>query len=207
MEGDLAPQADVLLNPARLWTRAEVLVRPCPVPREPGVYAWYFREIPPDVPTEGCRQAFGGTLLYAAISPKKPPSAQNLRSRIRYHYTGNAEGSTLRLTLGCLLERRLGICLCRVGSGKRRTFADGEDRLSEWMAHNALVIWHPIAEPWILEEHLIATLSLPLNLDQNRQHAFHARLSALRREAKDRANASPVRSARPVSARPNDADH
>jgi hypothetical protein len=61
--------------------------------------------------------------------------------------------------------------------------------------------------PWILEEHLIATLSLPLNLDQNRQHAFHARLSALRREAKDRANASPVRSARPVSARPNDADH
>jgi len=118
------------------------------VPREPGVYAWYFRETPPDVPTEGCRQAFGATLLYAGISPKKRPSTQNLRSRIRYHYTGNAEGSTLRLTLGCLLERRLGICLCRVGSGKRRTFADGEDRLSEWIAHNALVIWHPIAE-WI----------------------------------------------------------
>jgi len=52
MEGDLAPQADVLLNPARLWTRAEVLVRPCPVPREPGVYAWYTLEL-----TERLKQA------------------------------------------------------------------------------------------------------------------------------------------------------
>jgi hypothetical protein len=35
---------------------------------------------------------------------------------IRYHYTGNASGSTLRLTLGCLLAERLGIQLRRVGA-------------------------------------------------------------------------------------------
>ena len=96
MERDVAPQAEALLNPARLWTRSEVLVRDCPVPREPGVYAWYFREIPPGVPTTDCRQALGATLLYVGISPKKPPSGQDLRRRIRYHYCGNAEGSTLR---------------------------------------------------------------------------------------------------------------
>jgi hypothetical protein len=79
-----------------------------------------------------------------------------------------------------------------VGSGKRRTFADGEERPSDWMAQNAVVTWLPTPEPWLLEEQLIATVSLPLNLDQNRQHAFQARLSALRREAKARANASPV---------------
>jgi hypothetical protein len=152
------------------------------------VYAWYFREVPPYVPTTDCRQALGATLLYVGISPKRPPSGQDLRSRIRSHYCGNAEGSTLRLTLGCLL----GIPLRRVGSGRRRTFADGEERLSGWMAQNALVTWRPAPAPWLLEEQLIGSVSLPLNLDQNRQHAFHARLSALRREAKARADALPV---------------
>ena len=90
-ERRMAPQADALLNPSRLWTRSEVLVRDCPVPPEPGVYAWYFREVPPGVPTADCRRAFDATLLYVGISPKRPPSGQDLRRRIRYHYCGNAE--------------------------------------------------------------------------------------------------------------------
>jgi hypothetical protein len=36
-----------LLFPQRLWSRAEVLAHPCPVPRSGGVYAWYFRQLPP----------------------------------------------------------------------------------------------------------------------------------------------------------------
>jgi hypothetical protein len=51
----------------------------------------------------------------------------------------NAEGSTLRLTLGCLLADELGIELRRVGSGKRFTFSTGEKRLSEWMEANARI--------------------------------------------------------------------
>ncbi|WP_374939609.1 GIY-YIG nuclease family protein [Streptomyces sp. UH6] len=47
-----------------------------------------------------------------------PTSTQNLRKRVRYHCRGNAAGSTLRLTLGCLP----GLELRRVGSGKRMTF-------------------------------------------------------------------------------------
>ncbi|MFF9819052.1 GIY-YIG nuclease family protein [Streptomyces sp. NPDC014006] len=31
-------------------------------------------------------------------------STQNLRKRVRYHYRGNAAGSTLRLTLGAVAE-------------------------------------------------------------------------------------------------------
>jgi GIY-YIG catalytic domain len=46
------------------------------------------------------------------------------------HYTGNAEGSTLRKTLGCLLANELGIQLWRVGSGNRMTFIEGEQALS-----------------------------------------------------------------------------
>jgi hypothetical protein len=43
---------------------------------------------------------------------------------------GNAEGSTLRLSSGCILAEQLGIQLRRVGSGKRLTFGTGEQRLS-----------------------------------------------------------------------------
>jgi hypothetical protein len=43
-----------LLSPTRLWTRSDILQQPCPIPASPGVYAWYFKQIPPLVPTEGC---------------------------------------------------------------------------------------------------------------------------------------------------------
>jgi hypothetical protein len=47
-----------------------------------------------------------GSLQYVGIAPRhmRPRvSRQSLRTRIRYHFRGNAAGSTLRLTLGCLL--------------------------------------------------------------------------------------------------------
>ena len=189
--------ADDLLNPHQLWFRHEVLSRPSPIPKSPGVYAWYFRGLE-SVPSGSCRAAHGHRLLYIGISPSAPPSngkapsSQSLQSRVRYHYSGNAEGSTLRLTLGCLLANDLGIELRRVGSGKRMTFSTGEARLSEWMEENARVVWHVCSEPWRLEEELIASADLPLNLDQNRHHAFHSALSQIRREAKARARELPV---------------
>lgn len=128
-----------LLAPLHLFTREEVLMRPSPVPASAGVYAWYFNKVPDGVPIQGCHTFEGHTLLYVGISPKKPSadgltmSRQSLRTRIRYHYRGNAYGSTLRLTLGSLLAPELGIRLRRVGSGTRLTFSAGEGTLSEWM--------------------------------------------------------------------------
>jgi hypothetical protein len=174
--------AEQLTDPPRLWSRQEVLTTEC-VPRTPGLYAWYFRDVPPSVPTEGCVVRYGATLLYAGIAPKAPPqngkpaSGRTLWHRVRYHMRGNACGSTLRLTLGCLLQMPLGLELRRVGSGTRRTFADGEATVSDWMDAHAFVCWMEATEPWLLEAQLIASVSLPLNLDQNRNHAFHATLS------------------------------
>jgi hypothetical protein len=119
-------------------------------------------------------------------------SRQTLRFRIRYHYRGNAEGSTLRLTLGCLLSERLGLQLRRVGSGRRLTFADGEPALSAWMADNAYVAWVEASGPWAAEHELIAAVDLPLNLDQNRRNAFHADLTRRRAQARAAARALPV---------------
>ena len=79
-----------------------------------------------------------------------------------------------------------------VGSGKRRTFARAETKLNQWMAENARVSRVETDNPVALEEHLIKTLVLPLNLDQNDRSAFHAELSELRKKAKARAMALSV---------------
>jgi hypothetical protein len=162
------------------------------------VYAWYFRKLEGIVPSVDCLACSEFRLLYIGISPSAPPSngkfpsKQSLHHRLRYHMRGNAEGSTLRLSLGCILAEQLGIQLRRVGSGNRLTFAAGEQRISEWLEDNARVAWFPCAEQWTVEEHLISTLYLPLNLDQNSRCGFHPVLSQLRQDAKRRARELPI---------------
>jgi hypothetical protein len=184
--------ATTLVETAPLWTWSRLKSNPTVPPRSPGVYAWFFRRLPRDVPTRGCVRRGGRTLLYVGISPTSTESSETLRSRIHYHFRGNAEGSTLRRTLGCLLESTLGTCLRRVGSGRRRTLGRKESVLTQWMSRNAAVAWVETREPRLLERHLIQTLSLPLNIDGNRVHPFHAHLRALRDAARRRAAALPV---------------
>jgi len=186
-----------LIHPEKVYSRDEVLQLNGPVPEAPGVYAWFFKEIPSMVPLENCVIHGGLHLLYVGVSPSKPPgqgrlSSQNLSKRIKYHYMGNAEGSTLRLTLGCLLSESLGIELRRVGSGKRMTFSTGESLLSDWMSENAFVAWVVNSEPWRLEDYIIRRLSLPLNLIGNEKHPFQRTLISVRRQAKRRAQARSI---------------
>ncbi|MFD8270365.1 GIY-YIG nuclease family protein [Streptomyces althioticus] len=180
-------EATTLASPDRLWSAQEVLTRPSPVPAAAGVYGWHFKE-PPHLELDA------GRLLYVGIAPRymaNRTSTQNLRKRVRYHYRGNAAGSTLRLTLGCLL----GLELRRVGSGNRMTFGKaGEAALSQWMADNAQVCWAEQKEPWTSESQLITELDLPLNLDQNRHNAFHSRLKEIRAQARERARKLPISS-------------
>lgn len=187
-----------LLRPATLYTRDEVLARPCPVPAEPGVYAWYFDRPPGGIPLDDVHSVNGWSLLYVGISPRAPrrdgtsASRQSMRSRLRYHYRGNAYGSTLRLTLGSLLAKELGIGLRRVGSGTRLTFSEGEAELSEWMSVHARACWLLTGQPWTIESELIRQLVLPLNLDQNLHSPFRAALSAARANQRAIARSLPV---------------
>ncbi|MGX5184424.1 GIY-YIG nuclease family protein [Streptomyces avermitilis] len=138
-----------------------------------GVCGWHFEQAPhPDLDA--------GRLLYVGIAPRymaNRTSTQNLRKRVRYHYRGNAAGSTLRLTLGCLL----GLEMRRVGSGKQMTFGkSGEMALTHWTADNARVRWVEQDETWAMESQFVSQFDLSLNLDQNRHNAFHGRLKELR---------------------------
>ncbi|SDC13281.1 GIY-YIG nuclease family protein [Actinokineospora iranica] len=92
-----------LRRPERLWTRDEVHVRPSPVPAVPGVYGWHFTSAPHE-------SLDGGRLLYVGVAPRQ------IRGPVRQHFRGNAAGSTLRLTLGCLL----GLELRQVGVAGQR---------------------------------------------------------------------------------------
>jgi len=127
------------------------------------VYAWYFDEVPPGISGIGCHRLGDRALLYVGISPKEPPtmvrgpSRQTLRTRLRTHYAGNAAGSTLRLTLGCLLRPSLRIELRRVGSGGRYTFTNpGEQSLDKWITQHAFVAWIETGRPW--EANVICSL-------------------------------------------------
>ena len=185
-----------LINPKILYSRSAVLAKPCLVPQEPGAHAWFFKEVPVNVPTVGCITKGDLTLLYVGVSPDevgKPDSKQTLRKRITSHYRGNAERSALRRSLGILLTGQSNFPLRRVGKGKRMTFTRlGEQWLDEWMEANAFVCWVKHLTPWELEDELLGTLSLPLNIKGNRDHIFADKLSQLRKDAIRQARNMPV---------------
>jgi hypothetical protein len=60
------------------------------------------------------------------------------------------------------------------------------------MADNALVCWVVQQEPWKLEDLLVATLDLPLNLQGNSRHPFAEQLRSVRAAAREHARALPV---------------
>ena len=157
-----------LISPTKLFSRAEILSKPSPIPNISGLYGWYFNKLPPLVPSDGCVKFKDLILLYIGISPdkiNKPDSRQNLRKRITNHYKGNAEGSTLRRTLGILLSEESNFPLRRVGSGRRMTFThNGEQWLDNWLESNAFVCWVENSNPREIEDKLFQTLSLSLNI-------------------------------------------
>jgi hypothetical protein len=171
-----------LLYSARLYRRSELKNSPSLPPPSPGVYGWFFRRVPPEVPTDLCVAREGAVLLYVGISPKNDTSGGSLRRRLQLHFEGNAESSTFRQTLGCLLEAELGTALRRDGSGNK-TFGEKESILSDWIADNTMVAWITTPKPWLLEDHLLKTLSLPLNIEWNARHPFSAQLKELRKKA------------------------
>jgi len=183
----LSEHLQSLINCSELYSRREILSTTSLPPSTPGVYAWFFKDIPGNAVVDGCVTKGPLTLLYVGISPDKigkPNSRQNLRRRITTHFQGNAEGSTLRRSLGVLLAGESVYPLRRVGSGKRMTLThSGEQWLDDWMTENAFVCWLEHQSPWEFEDELLGSLSLPLNIKGNRDHPFARVLTEARIQA------------------------
>ncbi len=184
---EIAELGQKLVYSSRLYRWSELKNNPTLPPRSPGVYAWFFERVPPTVPVDSCVVRDESTLLYVGISPKNDKTKGTLQDRLWSHFEGVAEFSTLRTTLGCLLEVELGTILRRVNSGKTQTFVEKESALSGWMADNARIAWIETPKPWVLEDHLLKALSLPLNIQGNAKHPFCVRLKEFRKTAIQRA--------------------
>jgi hypothetical protein len=172
--------ASKLIHPDRILSADEVLGFHCPIPRVRGVYSWYFRTLPPLIqPGECVRYQDGYYLLYVGISPRKPSKAtgkgsgQTIRDRIRNHYKGNVDASTLRYTLASLLRGDLNLVFGQYNGQARYTIGPGEKVLSLWMAKNAFVTWMQHDQPWEVEDILIRDLDLPLNIQGNSHNPNH----------------------------------
>ena len=175
---------DTLSDANALHSRQDVLSRPCPVPPVPGLYAWYFTDLP-NAPLREVPTAAPFRLAYIGIAPGRSESRATLRSRIRQHLKGNASTSTLRLTLGCLLASAQGLRLKPTGPTRRLTWGPaGELALSSWLDLNARVAWIAGAEPWVVEPEIVQGMEPPLNLQHNGGHPFYGELMEFRREAR-----------------------
>ena len=177
-----------ILYPDKFWNSEELLSFDSPLPEKPGVYAWYFSSYPSAIPIHKVYYYQDLPLLYIGVAPSRPDSKSNLKKRIRQHLRSNAYGSTLRLTLGCLL----GLELRRVSTTRMTFTKSGEQWLSEWLSKNAFVVWQQGDNPWYLEKQILTALSLPLNLRGNEAHSFYPILTELRQQAKRRAQDLPI---------------
>jgi hypothetical protein len=68
----------------------------------------------------------------------------------------------------------------------------GEQWLDNWMEENAFVCWVKHPAPWELEEELLGTLSLPLNIKGNKDQLFSDELNRLRKHAIRLAREMPI---------------
>lgn len=175
-----------LTSPKRLYLPSEVLAT-IEDRVTKGVYAWWFRNVPPQVPLDGVVRSEEWNLLYVGTGPSDANSKRFLRDRLKDHIGRDTTKSTLRRSLGCLLGLKFQVT--RVSRSKRADkdvlhFGLGvsESVLSDWMEKNARISWIKHDRPWELEGELIRKLALPLNLQDNDQHPFAETLSDLRRE-------------------------
>lgn len=170
-----------------------------------GIYAWWFKDFDDDV-VEECRKEWKEakekcerkdvdewvetkkdckkvqlTLLYVGITGK---NNRNIIKRLKEHYKSNAEASTLRYSLGCLLGCELSL------EGKIKTFGEKKEmKLSGWMKENACVSWIDHKNPEELENTALKELVLPLNIKENKNqdNSFPEKLKELRKTALDKA--------------------
>jgi hypothetical protein len=169
-----------LLHPQKLYARDEILTRPSPVLKQPGIYAWYIRNLPDIVPTADCHHHQELPLVYVGIS-------KNLQKRLKQHLKGPTNSSTFRRTLGSLLVDELSLIPRMVGKNKFN-FGRTEEKLSQWIAQNCAVVWVAHPTPREIElEILNSDLSIPLNVEGNKDHPFQFSLKALRRTLKAKA--------------------
>jgi hypothetical protein len=186
MTHSLTAEVERFLKSSGKYRASEIRDSPALVPRQSGLYGWWFSSVPPGVPIERTLEADGSRLLYVGIAPRKPSragskSTRTLRSRLLNHCRGPIGSSTLRRTLASLLRAELDLEIQPALSGKPTIGTDGEAKITAWLDQNARVAWTLDPEPWLVEDVLISgPTRLPLNI-KGSTDPFSADLKRLRK--------------------------
>lgn len=155
------------------------------IPAAPGAYGWYFDDAADFVPSGDWIRRNGWTLLYVGITGDS--ADRWLANRIMdCHLGGTACNSTMRLSLGCLLSRSLGLKLRRAGEKSFDFGYDGEKVLTRWITTHARVAWITTPTPADIESEALSNEGhrLLLNIKKNKLNPFRAELKRVRRDAK-----------------------
>jgi len=166
-------------------------------PRAPGAYAWFNDALPPSVPDEGLLDREGMQLLYVGIAPRaagggdRDPLRTSLAPRIDYHFSGSADASALRMSLGVVLADSLGLVLELHPDGERFTWGGpGEADLSAWMREHMRVSWLRHPRPWEVSDMAFRNEVLPLNLQAQDPTEFQRSLAERQEALQARARAA-----------------
>lgn len=168
---------DQLAAPKIWMRRADILERSSPVPRTPGIYAWYLSTNAVWADAAPRIVHSGYALMYVGIAPARRNSTSNLRKRLRQHCRGNLKSSTLRRTLAALTLPDFSDELLPASSAQSVML---NDQVSTIMDRHARISWIEMQEPWYLEPGVISSLKPPLNIDHNVASEFGRRLIHLR---------------------------
>jgi hypothetical protein len=166
--------------PSTLFTVADVIKTPSAAPDEAGLYAWWFDDLPLNVPLMGALEKTGFRLAYIGIASHRPGSRRTLRQRLRNHCNGPIATSTLRRSLAAILLDKLELHPFSGSGNKIKLPQEEEERLSQWLATHGRVAWIADATPWIHEAELLQYgPPVALNIRGN-AHEFVPNLLALR---------------------------
>ncbi len=151
----MSKELAAIMKPPKLWSRSDLGDMQTDPPQRPGVNAWWFdddlgRSLPDVIIWRGWR------LLYVG-------STNNLQRRIHQHFERTARQSTLRLTVGSILEHKLKLAVTPM-AGDRQSFGETEHKLSAWLSRHARVSWVESRRATELKSAALLALTLPLNL-------------------------------------------
>lgn len=152
------------------------------IPETEGVYAFLLRpeaSLPTSVPTPqlalNCNGGEFGLLYIGA-------TGDSLRYRLKQHLKAPSPASTMRMSLGLLLQAELGLRVIPHTHKRYFWFAD-EAPLSEWLYANTVVAVRACENAFGVEATIHAEGSGLLNISGARSSEMAKRLQRLRRQA------------------------
>jgi hypothetical protein len=151
------------------------------VPDEPGVYALL-------VPRSDLADAFVDEIVNCESRSTVFPdhlvlyvgaSGETIRRRLKSHVLGDSYASTMRMGIGVLLEKQLGLTPT-VMPGRCYFRFSPETPLTEWITAHVTTSYHLCDRPYPYEEELIREDTSLLNIVGRPASDFSRRLMALR---------------------------